>query len=786
MPGFPPGARCSSRRLATLVLACCAVATEPEARQQAPTTSQPSANASVSLVLVDMRVARGDEPIADLDPAEMTLLVDDAPRPIVSLIYSPVVVASNGRADPSRRDVVAGATRTGTPPARRVVLVVDRESLNASETGQLQTRAERFVAQLPGNVRIAVATLPLGSTLRFESDRSALLAALRTAFEGSARQGAGLEGIAGFGCIDEAASAGCGTQGIHPAIRAPEARAMNTPAEWLVRGKRTLTDLQWLFRTLAGGPPSDIVIMSGALPYQSALRVEIDRTLAMARTADVRVHAVELANIGRVSLPEGGPESPPPLSLDSLHELNDAAYGLPVETGGVQALGTVSGAAFFEQLAHELSSTYLLSFEPTDTDRDGRPHRIEIRSSRRPPLTIQARKTFIAYPSSPATPRTHSAPGEAPPPEAPLTTTSLTSRRPLSRTDAWVALARSHQAGARDRELIDVAQWNSGDLRNALNGLTALGRRVPTDTLNDALLRGALLHADVALLAPDLALQFQGFPEWGALHTVEATDGQAFGVSVVSAHWHLARALLDRVQPRPDEDPRVLRWYRGVGGTLLANRQFAAALPHLDDARRLFPRDRDINALCGLLHEALADAASQELPGDAKAAVGTSHSELRASRQYLSRAVETDPHDDEAQLHLGRVCHLLGDDEAAVAAVSSVMSRTRDARKRYIGELLTGAIHQATGRLDSARESFERAAGLYPMAQAPLVALSYIAREAGDRSESARYIEQLAALPPPAALERDDPWWHYQSAAVADHASVLETLRAELRDRSTQ
>jgi hypothetical protein len=42
----------------------------------------------VNLVLVDMRVLRGDEQVTDLRPEEVTLLVDGIARPIVSLSYS--------------------------------------------------------------------------------------------------------------------------------------------------------------------------------------------------------------------------------------------------------------------------------------------------------------------------------------------------------------------------------------------------------------------------------------------------------------------------------------------------------------------------------------------------------------------------------------------------------------------------------------------------------------------------------------------------------------------------
>ena len=112
----------------------------------------------------------------------------------------------------------------------------------------------------------------------------------------------------------------------------------------------------------------------------------------------------------------------------------------------------------------------------------------------------------------------------------------------------------------------------------------------------------------------------------------------------------------------------------------------------------------------------------------------------------------------------------------------TVLSLYQQSNILYLAELLMGSIHETAGRGERARESFERAAALQPRAQSPLVALSHLAREAGNRSEAVRYIDRLAALPPPTD-GRNDPWWHYQSAAVADHAALLNTLRAAVRAR---
>ena len=393
------------RAWVSAALACSAVAVYPTTeqlaatRQQASPSPQPWLGTSVDLVLVDLRVTRDGEAVSDVRQDELTLFVDGTPRPLVSLVYAPVTrppQLEGGPGEPSTAPAEATGGHGETLAGRQFVIVVDRESLDAAEARSLRNPVERFIEQLPPGVALAVTTLPLTSGIRFDPDRDAVIRSLRLALQGTIKRGAGLEALAGFGCTGDAASAGCGAQGLDPAIGVARARETNLAAEWTQRGRRVLTDLQWLFRAVSNGA-ADVVIISGALPFQESLtaglRADIERTFIAARTTGVRVHAIESQRIARAQLPEGG--DAPTLNMGSLRAKHPAGYGLPEETGGVHASGSVSSADFFKQLSRQLASTYLLSFEPVEADRNGKPHRIDVRSSRRPALTIHARKTFI-------------------------------------------------------------------------------------------------------------------------------------------------------------------------------------------------------------------------------------------------------------------------------------------------------------------------------------------------------------------------------------------------------
>ena len=136
-------------RLTALIVLGCALATGAYARQSR-SPSAPTFSTGVSLQLVDLRVTDRDEPVRDLTRDELVLLVDDLPRPIVSLIPAPVVSASSIPPAAGRN-----GSQPGVAPARRIVFVVDRESLNSNEVAQLRSTAEDFVGQLPDNVAIS-------------------------------------------------------------------------------------------------------------------------------------------------------------------------------------------------------------------------------------------------------------------------------------------------------------------------------------------------------------------------------------------------------------------------------------------------------------------------------------------------------------------------------------------------------------------------------------------------------------------------------------------------------
>jgi tetratricopeptide (TPR) repeat protein len=356
------------------------------------------------------------------------------------------------------------------------------------------------------------------------------------------------------------------------------------------------------------------------------------------------------------------------------------------------------------------------------------------------------------------------------------------------RTYRWIAAVLSHHPGEVDRALVDMAAEPSGTFQVVMAGLDkALRQRFSVSDVsarNDIRRRGALLHTDLALLLPGQAAAFawkaapqQFGPRGGYLDADSnvlgySVDGQHRTSNLESGHWPLASWLLAAVEPDSSSDEFVRFWYRAVAATFLSTSRFGNATYHLARGQKALPRDPVLLLYAGAMHEALASPRVQN--------VRVTGNDLPSEREHIHGAVR-DLSDalkygapPEAQLRLGRVTGRLGRHADAVSALELCVPSAGDARLAYFRELFLGTEYGALGRIDEARASFERAAALFPTAQAPLIALSDVCRRSGDRAGALAALDRLAALP----SGRDDPWWTYYQSDAADAARQVKAVRA--------
>ena len=207
-------------------------------------------------------------------------------------------------------------------------------------------------------------------------------------------------------------------------------------------------------------------------------------------------------------------------------------------------------------------------------------------------------------------------------------------------------------------------------------------------------------------------------------------------------------------------------WYLETSADLLRMRQFAAAVEHYARARQLFPSDPEILFCSGVLHERFASTALQAAAESVtesnrtSATVGSARGELVRAERFFRDAL----------VLAAGPCRGAGAARARARrpgaprrGVGRAAPRDCGRRERwllYLAQLFLGRAEEALGHDAAARAAFERASALYPNAQSPRLALSQIARRAGNRAAAQRELQLIAALPDD-ERRREDPWWLY-------------------------
>ncbi len=405
----------------------------------------------------------------------------------------------------------------------------------------------------------------------------------------------------------------------------------------------------------------------------------------------------------------------------------------------------------------------------------------------------------------------------------------------IARMEAWVAAVAAHQPGEADEAARTVGAWSHLHLAEMVPYLDALlelaheitkpdvrpspnprlvrpappGRRPPklssfeverlrtlasfpwvrTDA-NRLLKRGALLHADIAMLVPPPAEVPPSDDRLRVLQlgrsveermAVRAPDADYRGVEYGSVHWDFARVLLAAVAPLPARDSFVRDWYRAVGAYFASLYLFAEAAPHFERAESIFSNDPYILFARGCLNESLASPGVQAfkettiLPGGLQIDVDSARTHLRRAESLFERAAALNHELIEARIRLARVRGLLGRPEQSATELRETLARTSDATLQYFGQMFLGVAETALGRGQHARRAFEAAARLFPRAQSPRLALGELARRAGDvEGASAVLLPHLGTTP----VERsEEPWWDYYRG----EGRYVDILLAELR-----
>jgi len=384
----------------------------------------------------------------------------------------------------------------------------------------------------------------------------------------------------------------------------------------------------------------------------------------------------------------------------------------------------------------------------------------------------------------------------------------------LIRLERWLKASLAHRPGERDDAMTEVSFWSNAELRVLRTDITVIvrvfrqvgmklparvtdDRNIPPYTAwqirqiikladeyrgrnrNDALLvRGAVLHGDVAMSNPAPVLA-PGAPDDTGRIKVSIGDGESLGLTSVPVHWEMAQSLFDLVKGTPPAWDIARRWYSTTAMWMQDVKSHDTA--HLQRARGLFPQDLDILFMSGTQQETYASPPIQAaarmavLPLGYHVSVGSQTSALRDAEGYLRQVLHLKPDHQEARLHLGHVLIARGRPQEAAEVLRPLAFPDSDHELQYFAALFLGAAEEGSARFDQARDAYQRASALFPLAQSPYIALSALATRRGDRAGALREIQHVFDLGDRGADDQD-PWWSYQVCQTRPLNEWMETL----------
>jgi VWFA-related protein len=397
--------------------ACLVAATVamPFARPQ----QSPVFRSGVDLVTVDATVIDGDgRPIEGLGPADFSIKVDGQSRPIVSVQFVSRVTSAEADRPVDTVPAARASSNESVSDARLVLVAVDQSNIRRLE-GRLALRAaERFLDSLNPSDRAAVVAVNYAGDIEFTKDRAAAKRKLAT-MTGEAVPAliqpeynlglaeALLIADGNKARLEVAVRRECGTSlGRINATNSPERAADTMPARdpcptqleqearmtaQQVRTEASLSlnalmDLIARLKTIDG--PKTVALLSEGLIAEPQL---VDLTLlgAAAQEARVTIYVLQLEQ----PLMDITTEQMSPTLLEDIQLRESGLARLAGSSRGALFRLAGSDQAPFERILRELSGYYLLAFEATDTDRNGKPHRIDV-SLNRGGATLRAREAF--------------------------------------------------------------------------------------------------------------------------------------------------------------------------------------------------------------------------------------------------------------------------------------------------------------------------------------------------------------------------------------------------------
>ncbi len=380
--------------------------------------SQPVFRAGVELVSVDVTALDSNgRQVIDLAATDFLVEVDGDQRQVVSAEYVRSV-------DPMRvigapRKVAAAPDETffssnakGAPSGRLVMLLIDQGNIRTGAARAVMNSAKKFVDTLTPEDRVAVVAVPgPGELVDFTTDhdkvREALLRIvgsadpLRGRFNLSVTEALALYSRNNIQLAIEVITRECGAVSPSEAERCErevEQDAAQISAEIRQRTDASISGMRGVLKGLGGieGPKS-VILMSEGLVFEG-LGGETDELAAAAADARATIDVLML-DVPRFDASQNQRPNTPredrDLQTSGLEMLAGAARG------SLYRINTSADYAF-DRISRAIDGFYLLGIESRPDDRNGRRHRISVKTARRG-VSIRSRRSFLTSMSAKAT-----------------------------------------------------------------------------------------------------------------------------------------------------------------------------------------------------------------------------------------------------------------------------------------------------------------------------------------------------------------------------------------------
>ena len=410
-------------RIVTLAVSLLVAGTSLGARQaQAPVPKPqvptPVFRAGVELISVDITALDNNgRQVTDLTAADLQVEIDGDRRQVASVEYVRSVDPLRVIGAPPKvvvpDETFSSSNAKGAPRGRLIVLLIDQGNIRTGAARSSMNSAKKFVDTLTAEDRVAVIAVPgpgelVDFTTNHDRVREALLRvvgtadALKSRFNLSVTEAMALYlnsdlQMAGEVILRECAGAVAAAE-LERCEREVEQDAAEMMNEVRHRTQDSIHGMRAVLQSLAAfeGPKSVILISEGLI--FEGLGSEADELASLAAdaraTLDVLLLDVPQFDASQARRPTT-PREDRNLQVTGLEQLAGAARGELYRIN-------VTADFAFDRISRTLDGYYLLGVESRPDDRNGRRHRIGVKTTRRG-VTVRSRRTFVTAMSAKAT-----------------------------------------------------------------------------------------------------------------------------------------------------------------------------------------------------------------------------------------------------------------------------------------------------------------------------------------------------------------------------------------------